>query len=391
MNKQCVAILILSLMGSFLSGCSINSRQIKRENAYLAARPASERSIGKMNVQKSISGSYVDSPQMLFQLDAQDNSAEVKDKTRLIHYEGFMRLKSSDPQGVLQQAEEYVKKIGGYVESLDNGTGMFRVPVASFNTAFNFLLTLAPVMSKNIHADDISDAFKDNELRIKTIGAAIERLKEVLKQAKDDKQRLRLLKELKRLSEELESLQTEQKRLSGLATFSRITITIKGMSQSTEHLATKDIRILRWIYSLGPFRTKEPYFGRAFTLTVPDKMLNLELDNGWFSVTDWAASSPGGSEVWTHVQENNPMGDSQFWIHTLKNRFESEFSKVDEKQLGKYKVLRMVSHGVAPYIFWIGVTISEGNIYLVECYFPNIDEEKKYASTIEASITKGAQ
>ncbi len=77
---------------------------------------------------------------------------------RMVHYNGYLKLRVSNPTQTLQHASEIADAAGGYVENLTATTVTVRVPVAKFRVVFSKLAKIGEVLSRSMTAQDVTDA-----------------------------------------------------------------------------------------------------------------------------------------------------------------------------------------------------------------------------------------
>jgi hypothetical protein len=313
----------------------------------------------------------------------QQQPEEKKASKRMIYYQGNIRQRATEPGIIVDSAIAYVKSLGGYVESRRQNTVVLRVPVKLFRDAYDSLLQFATVLSKSLTAQDITESFQDTELRIQIAQATLERLKELLKTAVKDADKMRLLNEIKRVSENLEQLEARKRMLQTMADFSRITLTVVPHEPLAGRGQKQDIAAFRWINRLDPFDKLGGYRGDCLEFTVPGEMVALE------DKKHWEAVSADGVRFWSRGMENNPRGSTDFWFRAIKDRIGKEFKESRDLEAGGFRLLRSVSFSARPYVYIVGVRQADDDLEVVEIYYPSEAHEKRYSEGILKSITTG--
>ncbi len=301
----------------------------------------------------------------------------------MVYYQGHIKQRATEPKVIIDSAVAYVKSLGGYVESLRQNTVVLRVPVKQFRDAFDSLLQFATVLNKSLTAEDITESFRDTELRIQIAKATLERLKELLKKAEKDTDKMRLLSEIKRVSENLEQLESKKRVLQTMADFSRITLTVVPHEPLAGRSQKKDITAFNWINQLDPFNKLGRYRGDCLEFTVPGEMVVLE------DKKHWEAVSADGVRFWSRELENNPRGNTDFWFTAIKERIGKEFKENGDLESGGFRLLRSVSFSAKPYVYIVGVRQVEDDLEVVEIYYPSEKHEKRYSESILKSISAG--
>ena len=307
---------------------------------------------------------------------------------RMVHYDGSITQRSARPEAVLDSAIHYVRSLGGELEKRDNQSATLRIPVEKFRAAFDSLLKFAEVLDKSISALDITESFRDNELRIKIARATIERLKAILLKTEKDEEKIRLLNEIKRLSETLEGLERQRQTLQTSADFSTLKLSVMPYFPAAARYASNEITGFRWIKGLTPFKPESRKHGDYLKLGIPKGMVLVDADYRWGKL--WRVSSADGAEYWSGRRKNIPMGDTEFWLAALKERMYSEFADVDTMTAGNYKILTLRSYGAEPYVYLVGIYAHEKDLDVVEAYFPSQVQKDRFQKDIISSIAGGA-
>lgn len=303
---------------------------------------------------------------------------------RLVYYNGGVELKATQPETVLDTATRRVQALGGYVESRNPNAVVLRVPVAHFRAFFEMAQTLGVLQNKWMRADDITDAFQDNALRIQIGEATLARLHELLASSTDDNEKLNLLREIQRVNDELEVRKNQQALLAQQAAYSRLELNVQPFVFETGR-ADLGIRAFAWFAQLNATRTAETRLGKKVELTVPASLVPLELKKAW------AARSADGVDFWTFRRENEPQGDSAFWRDAIRNSLAPSFAKADTFTVGSFAVLRLESFGPNTYVWWITTSSCDRKLFVAEAFFPDLAAEQRHAEAIRSSLAGGVQ
>ncbi|MFZ5569418.1 MAG: DUF4349 domain-containing protein [Thermodesulfobacteriota bacterium] len=304
---------------------------------------------------------------------------------RMIFYDGFVKLRAVKPEEVIDAASKLAASAGGYVEQMRPGRVVLRIPAAQFEVVYQAALKLAEVLEKSVSARDITESFQDTALRLSTAVAARDRLVELLGQSRDEKEKIRLLKEIQRLNDQIESLENLKAMLSTMAAFSKLTILVEQRRLVSGRADPEEIAEFRWISLLSPFKREAQPDSRRLDFAVPPDMLALDRE-GLF-----IAEGADGAAFWSTTRPNRPEGDNAFWIEAIKVRLSPEFKEVDTRQAGDFTIVRFVENAETPYVYLIGVNIAEKRLELVQVYFPSKSHEERYGAGILDSITRGAR
>ena len=183
--------------------------------------------------------------------------------------------------------------------------------------------------------------------------------------------------------EEIDRLSGQSQTLHALAAFSRITVELVPRKALSRRSATVDIGELAWIRRLSPFRTSVGGEGDRLELETPDGFVELD-PKGQFVV-----ESADGSRLWTGRLENQPRGDTDFWLSALKQRLADEFGSAEVIEKGSYKLLKLVDRAEDPYTYIIGVRADGKFLNVVEIYFPSAAQEKRHNEAIDGVLAGG--
>ncbi|MFC1584276.1 DUF4349 domain-containing protein [Fibrobacterota bacterium] len=302
---------------------------------------------------------------------------------RMVYYQGSITQRATDPKVIVDSAIAYVKSLEGYVESQMRNTVVLRVPVDRFQDAFDSLLQFATVLRKSISAQDITEAYQDNELRLKIARATLNRLQELLKKAEKAEDKLRLLREIKRVSENLEQLENRKTMLKTMADFSRITLTVNPHRPMARLPRQRDIAAFAWINKLDPFAEPVKYKGDYLEFAAPEGLVVLE-DKKY-----WEAVSADGVRFRVRQLKNNPKGTTGFWFTCIRERIAERYKDHKELDAGGFKLLQSTSFSKKPYVYVVGVRETDKYLEVVEIYYPSADQEKRHSAAIVKSITAG--
>lgn len=306
---------------------------------------------------------------------AEDQKTLMPPSERMIHYDGYAKLKVVKPTETIDKAVDIVIGSGGYVEKRREQNASFRIPVKKFNSIFKEVLTLGIVLKKSVSAEDVTDQYTDVGLRLQVAKKSLKRYMELLAKSQDEEEKIRLLKEISRLNEEVEYLENSSKLLSLLADYSRLNIETVPYEQVTSRMKLKDIQSFAWINSLTPFDNSVAEEGEKISFGVPDKLVEIKGDI-------WKAESADGTIFRAYRRKNNPQGDTTFWISTGRVRLAKEFASAELRQAGTYQYLRLVSLSEKPYIYYVGLRAADNDLNVFEVYFPDAEQEKIYSEAI---------
>lgn len=302
---------------------------------------------------------------------------------RMVHYSGNATLRSTEPERILDSAIAVVKASGGYLESRSSGFAALRVPSPDFDSLFARLLRLAQVLDYSQQAEDITGMVQDTDLRLKVVASTLDRLEDLVKKARTEAQKLRLLRELKRFREEKEVLESRRRDLVQRARFASIHLRVETHAPHASAGAWRqDIADFLWIHSLSPFDDKRFRGRTTLEFAAPEGMVVSRKRR------PWRATSSQGSEFWGSELEVDPRGDSRFWRESIRSRMENGFKAADTVKAGAFEFCRFKSFGPTPYYYWVGVRSRGDEIDLAEFYFPTEEQQTRLLPGLLAAVER---
>jgi hypothetical protein len=184
---------------------------------------------------------------------AKEPTGETKPKKapdRLILYTAEMSLAVFRVEEKVEEIRKKIKDWGGYLVSMDSNRIVFRVPAELFEDALDDLSGMGDVTYKNIQGTDVTEEFRDLQIRLKNAVAVRDRLLELLSQTKTINESLQVEHELERITEKIELMKGRLKYLSEAALYSKITVHL-----AVKKKAKKPIPPLyapfKWIQDVG--------------------------------------------------------------------------------------------------------------------------------------------
>lgn len=150
----------------------------------------------------------------------------------------------------LTQIEELSREVGGFLARRDDMSITIRVPVAVFDRTLKRIEKSGDMLHRNVTAQDVTEEFRDLEVRLRNARAVRDRLEQLLAKAVKVEESVTVERELERVTGELERLAGKIKFLKDRAAFSTITVSFQPkrqetLSQSPFHLPVP------WVYQLG--------------------------------------------------------------------------------------------------------------------------------------------
>jgi hypothetical protein len=148
----------------------------------------------------------------------------------------------------LAEVEAVGRDLGGFLARRDDNAITIRVPASRFDEAVRRLEKVGDVLHRNVTAEDVTEEFRDLEVRLKSAHAVQARLTDLLAKAQKVDESVLIERELDRVTGEIDRIEGRMKFLRDKATFSTITVTFS--SKAKESL------------NQGPFRLPSPWLNQ---------------------------------------------------------------------------------------------------------------------------------
>ncbi|HHO51372.1 MAG TPA: DUF4349 domain-containing protein [Deltaproteobacteria bacterium] len=308
---------------------------------------------------------------------------EVVAPSRMVHYDGWARMRTTDPTDTLDQIAEAAIEAGGRVDRLSGAQVTVRIPVERFEETWALVLGLGDVLDKRVRADDITDQFLAVDLRVRTLRTTQERLIKLLAKATNEEEKLALLQQITRVTEELDATESRQRTLADLASMSRISVDAVPREAFGRYASGAELDGFGWLRSMSPFNHSVYADQRRVPLTVPDEMVSLS------KTGPFVAESADGSVLWTMRIDNDPVGTADFWIAALRERIGEEFDQVEERKIGGWACLELDEPGAdEPYHWRVCLRPSGGrHLSVAQAYFPTPEDLERYGARIDGALS----
>jgi hypothetical protein len=293
-------------------------------------------------------------------------------------YSGFCRLIVDEVEKAKTDLTQFAERNGGYVESAYENTIVLRVPAARFRELFEAILDRGELLYKSIETFDVSDYFRDQEIRLRTAERARDRLYTLLGRTDDVEERLAILREIKRLSEEIESIRLRLESLERQISFSRITVELVPRLPVGE-IRKEDIPFA-WIASLEPVYGSLPRLRGRVKLQLGEEFAVLEERRAF------RAESSGGTRVRIGSTRNSPRGDEVFWQRALLHHLQPFYRQAEALEAGLVRGVLFTSKDRNPYAYLVAVQIKGGKLYVVEVFFPDAEAKEQHLEDIREAL-----
>jgi len=160
--------------------------------------------------------------------------SEPDDETfrRIIISTADLRLETENPDSVHSRTVEVALDCGGYVLNSTPDQTSIRLPATEFHEALTEIEGLGAVVDKKISGNDITEKYRDLEIRLANALKTRGRYLKLLDEANNLQEIFRVEKELERMNHEIETLKGQINRLSHLTRYSTITVNTRQKTRS---------------------------------------------------------------------------------------------------------------------------------------------------------------
>lgn len=214
-------ILALVIVLLFTACASKKSATAPQANSTLSGAKNDSLSISKGNSteQKALKNTTT--------ADAQKTLQNVDQEKKIIRF-CTLFIQENDLSKLSDNIQKKTNELGGYIESEnlmeERLTTVVRIPSDKFDEFIAFTEKGYTVVNKNITTDNITDAYVDNDARLKNLRAQEDQILTILKKANTVDEVLKVQAELYRIRGEAEALEAKKKSWDRQVDFSSITI-----------------------------------------------------------------------------------------------------------------------------------------------------------------------
>lgn len=149
----------------------------------------------------------------------------------------------------LTRIEGIGRELGGFLAKRDDRSVTIRVPAQRFDEAVKRIEDVGDMLHRNVSAEDVTEEFRDLEVRLSSARAVQKRLAELLQKAVKVEESIAIERELDRVTGEIERFEGRMKFLRDRAAFSTITVTFEPKPK--EQVGAGPKLPVSWLYDLG--------------------------------------------------------------------------------------------------------------------------------------------
>ncbi len=148
------------------------------------------------------------------------------------------------------QLTRLAAKYEGYAVTIGNDYSVIRVKAQQLDAALKDLATLVKVKSKSVSGRDVTEEYRDYEIRLDNANKARQRYLELLSKAENVEAALKVEKELERLNGEIDLLKGSMGKLEHLNEYATISmnITQKKKLGILGHVVVTLYKGVKWLF-----------------------------------------------------------------------------------------------------------------------------------------------
>ena len=149
----------------------------------------------------------------------------------------------------LSKVEALGRELGGFLAKRDDRSVTIRVPAQRFDEAVKRIEEVGDMLHRQVAAEDVTEQFRDLEIRLKSARSVQQRLTELLARATKVEESIAIERELDRVTGEIERIEGKMKFLRDRAVFS--TITVAFDAKPREQVGGQVRLPVTWLDNLG--------------------------------------------------------------------------------------------------------------------------------------------
>jgi hypothetical protein len=182
--------------------------------------------------------------------EAATSAAQAARRGPVLIYTARLTMAVFDVDPGQRAVADLARELGGFMASQSNDAITIRVPAARFHEAIARLEKIGDLTARAIDAEDVTQAYLDLELRIRSARAVRERLEQLLARATKVTDSIAIERELERVVGEIERLEGRLQYLRDRAQLA--TITVSFSARGKELVAKDTFRLpFPWLDQLG--------------------------------------------------------------------------------------------------------------------------------------------
>ena len=179
-----------------------------------------------------------------------------RNDTRMMIFNASLRMSVKNADSLNRELNEITSRFEGYAVTLGYSKSTIRVPASRLNDVIVEISKLGKMSAKTLVGSDVTDDFKDYQVRLENATKARQRYLELLQKAENVEATLAVEKELERLNGEIEMMKGKMERMNHLVSFSTIDIDIYQQEDKKKpgiigYVALYTYKGVKWLFVRG--------------------------------------------------------------------------------------------------------------------------------------------
>jgi len=171
-------------------------------------------------------------------------------KNRLIIYTARLNLQVKNIEEKKLLIESLLTQYQSYLQSGSEYSWTIRVPQKNYEALLTELEQLGDITSKNEYTQDVTDQYRDTEIRLETLEKSRQRYLELLDKAEKVSEILEIERELERVNVSIESLKGSLKRFDSQIQYATITLNLqeKVKPGPLGYVGIGIYKVVKWLF-----------------------------------------------------------------------------------------------------------------------------------------------
>jgi hypothetical protein len=175
---------------------------------------------------------------------------DSRENGKMIIQNASLRVSTRNTDSLNAQLTRLATKYEGYAVTIGNDYSVIRVKSQQLDAALKDIATLVKVKSKSVSGRDVTEEYRDYEIRFDNATKARQRYLELLSKAENVEAMLKVEKELERLNGEIDLLKGNMGKLEHLNEYATISLNItqKKKLGILGHVVVTLYKGVKWLF-----------------------------------------------------------------------------------------------------------------------------------------------
>lgn len=178
---------------------------------------------------------------------------------RKLIYSGAITVEVASPEAAMAELLARVAEWGGHMQSQVGNRLTVRVPAEHFDAAFDGVRNAGRVITEQRTAQDVTEEYRDLEIRLNNATKSRERLLALLEAAEKVDDILKIEKELRRLTDEIETMEGRRRYLADQVTLATLVAGFQAVAEPPPDRRRRRASRFRWVNLIGAERVMEDF------------------------------------------------------------------------------------------------------------------------------------